>query len=242
LAGLATLLAEDSSARAADKDRWGTIKGKILFDGKPPAREKIKGVRGPIHDETWTVDPKSRGVRWTLVWLAPDPATGKRTLPIYPDPAQKVEKPAVMDMPRSQFVPHVLAMREGQTWVVKNSSGNAHAVRYVGHPLFNKDQTVILQAGKKVEVVLKAQKLPLTVSCALHKWMRAYVAVFKHPYFAVTKAGGSFEIKNAPVGTFRLFVWHEAIGYCGGEKGAEGMKITIKPGVNTLKDLKIKPE
>jgi hypothetical protein len=72
--------------------------------------------------------------------------------------------------------------------------------------------------------------------------MSARVAVFKHPYFAVTKADGSFEIKNAPVGTFRLFVWHEAIGYRGGEKGAEGEKITIKPGVNKLTDLKIKPE
>jgi hypothetical protein len=243
LAVLGALLAAEPSVRAADKDKWGTIKGKIRFDGKPPARKKIIGVRGPaIYDETWVVDPKTRGVRWTLIWLAPDPAKGKKTLPIPPDTAQEEKKLVVMDMTRTQFVPHVQAMTEGQTWVVRNSSANAQSVNYVGHPLFNKGATVIINAGKKVEVNLKAQKLPLTVNSVLQKWMRAYVAVFKHPYFAVTKADGSFEIKNAPVGTFRLFVWHEAIGYCGGEEGAKGEKITIKPGVNKLKDLKIKPD
>jgi hypothetical protein len=257
LIGLAALLAGDRTAQAADKDKWGTIKGRIIFDGKPPARTEVVGLKGhqderhcrskgKLLTEEWVVDPKTKGVQWTLVWLAPDPDSGQKDLPIHPDLKKVPKKPAVMDQPCCQFIPHFLAMREGQTWVIKNSAPVKHNVRYQGHPLFNKGENVTIAPGEKHEVsgakALKAQKLPLSVNCDLHKWMNARVAVFKHPYFAVTKADGSFEIKNAPVGTYRLFVWHEAIGYRGGEKGAEGEKITIKPGVNKLKDLTIKPE
>jgi hypothetical protein len=258
LAGLAVLAAGDPTARAADKDKWGTIKGKIIFDGKPPAQGEVVGLKG--HDdekhcrskgelltEDWVVDPKTKGVQWVLVWLAPDPASEEKTLPIHPSLAKVPSKAAVMDQPCCKFIPHVLALREGQTWVIKNSSPVKHNVNYVGHPRFNKGENVVISPGDKHVVdgakALKAQKLPLSVSCNLHKWMNARVAVFAHPYFAVTKKDGSFEIKNAPAGTFRLFVWQESMGYRGGEKGADGEKITIKPGgVTDLGKLKIKPE
>ena len=43
--------------------------------------------------------------------------------------------------------------------------------------------------------------------------MNAKIHVFDHPYFAVTKADGSFEIANVPVGTeLTVYMWHEAKG------------------------------
>jgi hypothetical protein len=42
--------------------------------------------------------------------------------------------------------------------------------------------------------------------------MRGYVAVFKHPYFAVTGKNGSFELKNLPPGTYTIQAWHEKLG------------------------------
>jgi hypothetical protein len=53
----------------------------------------------------------------------------------------------------------------------------------------------------------------------VHPWLRGFVWAFEHPYFAVTDATGSFEIPNAPAGTWRLVVWHEAVGYLGGAPG-----------------------
>ena len=42
--------------------------------------------------------------------------------------------------------------------------------------------------------------------------MNAYVNVVPHPFFAVTKDDGSFEIKGLPEGTYTLELWHERLG------------------------------
>jgi hypothetical protein len=42
--------------------------------------------------------------------------------------------------------------------------------------------------------------------------MNAYAGVVAHPFFAVTKSDGSFEIKGLPAGTYTLELWHERLG------------------------------
>jgi hypothetical protein len=50
------------------------------------------------------------------------------------------------------------------------------------------------------------------VKDADHPWPRAYVAVFDHPYYAVTKPDGSFSIDGVPPGKYTLVAWHERTG------------------------------
>jgi hypothetical protein len=45
-----------------------------------------------------------------------------------------------------------------------------------------------------------------------HPWTRAYLAVFDHPYFAVTGNGGTFTIDGVPPGKYKLNAWHERTG------------------------------
>lgn len=45
-----------------------------------------------------------------------------------------------------------------------------------------------------------------------HAWPRAYIAVFDHPYFAVTSADGKFSIDGIPPGKYTLATWHERTG------------------------------
>ncbi len=45
-----------------------------------------------------------------------------------------------------------------------------------------------------------------------HAWTRAYLAVFDHPYFAVTAPNGTFKIDGVPPGKYTLHVWHERAG------------------------------
>ena len=42
-----------------------------------------------------------------------------------------------------------------------------------------------------------------------HPWPAAYIAVFDHPYYAVTKSDGSFTIDGIPPGDYTLKAWHE---------------------------------
>jgi hypothetical protein len=42
--------------------------------------------------------------------------------------------------------------------------------------------------------------------------MHAYVGVLDHPYFAVTRDGGAFEIERLPAGTYTVEAWHEKLG------------------------------
>ena len=47
--------------------------------------------------------------------------------------------------------------------------------------------------------------------CTMHPWMRGYVAVFEHPYFAVTDEKGAFTIDGLPAGTYGVKVWHQGM-------------------------------
>jgi hypothetical protein len=72
--------------------------------------------------------------------------------------------------------------------------------------LLGKDEQVI-----PTELPAKAPGLVI-VRDADHAWPRAYLAVFDHPYFAVTRPDGSFKIDGVPAGRYTLVAWHERAG------------------------------
>src|SRR5437667_273999 len=78
------------------------------------------------------------------------------------------------------------------------------------------------------------EEVAIPVQCQVHPWMKSYIAVFKHPYFAVTGANGSFDIKNLPPGTYTLEAWHEKFGVSDqtvtiGAKEAKTVTFSFKP-------------
>jgi Carboxypeptidase regulatory-like domain len=52
--------------------------------------------------------------------------------------------------------------------------------------------------------------------------MHAFIGVLDHPYFAVSKDDGSFEIKNLPPGTYTIAVWQEKL-------GTQEQQVTVAP-------------
>ena len=71
--------------------------------------------------------------------------------------------------------------------------------------------------------------------------MSARLAVFSHPYFAVTDEEGNFEIKDAPVlgGKLRLYAYHESIGFHGGVAGRYGRAVAVKGPTTDLGSMKL---
>ncbi|MGB7156726.1 MAG: c-type cytochrome [Tepidisphaeraceae bacterium] len=119
--------------------------------------------------------------------------------------------PAVLDQKGCMYQPHVLAAQVGQPFVIKNSDPflhNVHSLAAVneafnfGQP--NKDP------GKNIGSMKAAEQF--RVKCDVHPWMSAYVQIFDHPFFAVSKADGAFAIENVPPGTYKLTAWHEKFG------------------------------
>jgi hypothetical protein len=120
-----------------------------------------------------------------------------------------MEKSVAIDQPCCAFEPRVIGMREGQELIVKNSSPIAHNANINGGLLGPVANPLLPPKGEATIGKPKARPLPLAYSCSIHGWMKGYIGVFKHPYFAVTDADGNFTIKDAPAGKYRLMIWQE---------------------------------
>lgn len=237
LGGPVLLLALPNRAVSEPDGAWGAIKGQVIFGGDqlptPQALDVNKDkehclAQGKIFREEWVIDKDSKGVKWVFVWLAP-PA-GKK-LPIHPSLKEPKEKQVTVDQPCCAFVPHALALRQGQELLVKNSSPIPHNVKWTGFPPFNESGNVIVPPGKSHTITgLRPQKVALPIECNIHPWMKGWARVFPHPYFALTDAKGNFEIKDAPAGDWQVIMWHESAGWVAGK---DGKKVAVKAGAAT---------
>jgi len=139
----------------------------------------------------------------SLVWID-DIATGKP----FPDVRRET-----LTIEKCRFEPRVMA-------VVKKSTINIFSRDKVGHgPKFYREG-----AGEPIESVhtvdagqvvpsekIAAEPGIVEVRCDEHPFARGYIAVFDHPYFAVTDEKGAFRIDGLPQGTYNVKVWHEGM-------------------------------
>jgi hypothetical protein len=182
----------------------GEIRGRVKLTDAPPARKvrqiskdaNICGNRQP--DESVLV-AKDGGLANVVVSLAAA-AEGD-----WPDPP-----PPVLDQEMCRFVPHVVVAQVGQKLDMLNSDPvfhNAHGKRSE-ETLFN---TAFPEKVKPRSVTLEESGI-IEVGCdAGHDWMRAYIHVFDHPFFAVSGKDGRFTME-VPPGRHTLKIWHEHYG------------------------------
>src|SRR5688572_15812208 len=58
------------------------------------------------------------------------------------------------------------------------------------------------------------QLLPVSLQCDFHPWMGAKLFVFDHPYYAITKEDGTYEMPFVPTGAnLSIMAWHEGVGW-----------------------------
>ena len=210
LFGFAALVGCDrkESAQKTAQDRpvrtgTATIRGTVTLQGNPPIMRLIKNEpchpgAQPIFDESVVTDVWGN-LQNVIVYLETPPRA-----------AAAIPAPAVLDQRECRYVPHVLALRTGQTLRVTNSDPTLHNVHGMcdKNPAFNFAQVA---AGITRDLSF-SQAERFAVRCDVHPWMRAYVQVFDHPWFAVTAKDGTFQIDNVPAGTYTLVAWHEKYG------------------------------
>ncbi len=67
---------------------------------------------------------------------------------------------------------------------------------------------LIAGPNQPIEHVFELQKRPVVVGCSLHDWMRAWVYVVPHPWFAVSDQAGTFKIDGVSPGKHTLVLHH----------------------------------
>jgi plastocyanin len=120
----------------------------------------------------------------------------------------------ILDQSGCRFVPHVVGVQVNQTLSVTNSDPTTHNVHFT--PTNNPDWNQTQPSGAApLTHKFSYSEVMVPVKNNQHPWMKAYVGVLKHPFFAVTSEDGSFQIRGVPPGTYTLVAWHEATGLKG---------------------------
>lgn len=109
------------------------------------------------------------------------------------------------------YQPHVLALMAGQKLEISNSDSLNHNVHAeaIANQAFN-----VLQPPRAEKLLRQfdRQEIMVPLTCGVHAWMRAYLSVLDHPFFAVTDEDGDFKIGSLPPGNYVLEAVHEKFG------------------------------
>jgi hypothetical protein len=229
--------AQAGAAAPAAAGGFGTLKGRVIFQGAVPKLEPLTAqaetkeaicAKAGIPNDRLIVG-EGNGVANVFIFLPKAPAG----VPVPPPSGEPVK----FDQKNCRFFPHALVLRAGQDLKILNSdsvSHNTHTYAQRSDTNFNKIIPPHNETGEDFKYSQSESK-PAEVKCDIHSWMRAYHLPLDHPWGAVTGPNGEYEIKNVPAGDQKFQVWHEAAG--GGGYLDRNLTVTIKPGEATTKDI-----
>lgn len=220
-------------------DRWGSIK----LDGKPlddatSGTLVVKAMWGeekiplqtpidmsafkncasplPVFKEAAQVNP-DRSVPWVFAYVSKGLASGLD----YGKP-----RPEQVEQLGCVYRPHVLGLYAKQElWIQNAEPKEGHNVKGMkgGTTLFNDAQSAL---GPTLMQSL-TPNMGYSLQCEIHPWMKAWVNVLDHPYFATTEntykndekgvptaevASCLGEIKRLPPGDYTVTAWHPSFG------------------------------
>jgi hypothetical protein len=219
VAKLAEVLSAGESAAdpgevvAAAGTGWATLKGRFAFAGSPGEKKALvvdkdmavcskDGMK--LFDQSLRVDDATKGLADVVLFVR------KASRVKNPVPAE----PLVFDQKNCEFLSPVFAVRVGQPVDVRNSDPIGHNTNVSGTS-FNQ----LIPAGEGTIYTPNAETgMPVSVTCNIHPWMKAYAVFRKDGYVAVSAADGSFTIPDLPAGEPLEFqVWHA--------RSASGLKL-----------------
>jgi hypothetical protein len=211
--GAADEAAGPAEAAAPTGTGWATLKGRFLFAGTPGAPTPLvvdkdmavcakDGMK--LYDQSLRVDSATKGLADVVVFVR------KATRVKDPVPSEQL----VFDQKNCEFLSPVFAARVGQPVDVRNSDPIGHNTNISGTS-FNQ----LIPAGEGTVYTPNGETgMPVSVTCNIHPWMKAYAVFRKDGYVAVSAADGLFEIADLPAGEPLEFqVWHP--------RAASGLKL-----------------
>ena len=195
----------------------GALTGHIRFDGTAPVPRTLKvtsdqsacGQHSLLSEELRVSDAMGlAGVVAVLEGPGLD--------------APHEEAPAelpMLDQKGCQFTPHILIVRTGIPFVIRNSDSvlhNARSTEVPGGPLADSPPNrsfnlAMPREGQELKKRLKSSGI-VEVACDVHAWMKSYVVAVPHHFARVSDREGRFQMDDIPAGRYTLHLWHETLG------------------------------
>ena len=185
----------------------GTIKGTVSYAGSNKKPKTLKMDSDPVCGNSHSAPPakedfildENNNFKNVIVWLKDVNYDGKLSA-----------ESALIDQIGCVYTPHVNVVTTGQKVLIKNSDKTLHNVN--SKSKINESFNSAQPAGvPDIEKTFNSPEDPFYIKCDVHPWMKAWVMVSDHPYFAVTDANGNFEINNVPDGTYEVMFWQEKL-------------------------------
>lgn len=197
--------------RTAAGHERGALVGIVLFSGTPPPRRSINADADPKCAELHRTDPlltedvivNTNGtLRNVFIYLK----SGLEGLAFRPS-----TEAVVLNQVGCRYEPHVSGILVGQALMIRNNDDTLHNVHSLS---VNNPEINIGQPNRGMRTLRKFSRPEIMVQfkCDVHPWMRAYLGVLDHPFFAVTAGDGEFVIQALPPGDYEIEAWHETLG------------------------------
>ncbi len=200
---------EAPKAPAGPPGRLGTavVSGRVTLTGVPPANETVAMTTDPFcagHNPGETELPAyvvgADGALGNVLLRVTEGVTGS-----YAAPAAARQ----LDQKGCAFSPRVLALMTGQPLDIVSSDATLHNVHAAAKENAAFNLGMPAPGTRYTRTFARPEIVPF--KCDVHPWMRAWVAVVPHPFFAVTGPDGLYEITRLPAGTYKVEAWHEKL-------------------------------
>ena len=196
----------------------GTLSGRVTLSGATPLPHQFELRRSP--DRTFCGAPSDGSGYRLLREVAVDARGGLKDVVVTIEGIDK-GKPfqlheAKIEANICQFVPFVSVIRDRHPFTVTNLDPVAHDLqvyeRDEDHVFIMFHRPSLTKTGTTDHIRFAAGRREMTMQCGMHPFMQAHGLAVENPYYAVTGHDGGFTITQIPPGTYRVRIWHPAIG------------------------------
>lgn len=221
----------EQQATPIDQSTVGSISGKISFEGTKPKLARIMMDQDPVCVQ------KHTGPVYTEDGMVNDDGTLPNAFVYVKTGAEKYTfatptGSVELDQDGCLYKPHVLGVMVGQTLQILTKDPTSHNI----HPMPKDNREWNLSqppGGAPLEQKFSRPEIMIPVKCNQHPWMRAYIGVTRHPFFAVTGKDGTFTLKGLPPGEYTIEAWTATF-------GTQEQKVTVGPSEAKTADFSFK--
>ena len=194
-----TAVAEAGPASSPDFVNGAILTGKVTFEGAAPAPKPIDMSANPACERTHKDHPvvaedvvvnQNGTLGNVFVWIKAGLKDRRWVVPA---------TPVTLDQRECMYHPRVLGVMTGQPIQITNSDPTNHNLHAV--PELNPEWNDTQSPGEAPKMrTFAVQEVMIPVKCNVHPWMRSYIGVVSHPFFAVTGDDGTFHDKRTASG------------------------------------------